>query len=139
MDQLQAKTGLAVQLVKTKACTEDVADELVKASLEQWIPLGMILVKRKKLRIRDLSRILSYQALNPRELFGDVAVLLGICTEADITDALRHQDMHCPHVLDLALHDERVDQARLMQAIRLHIRGVERLVDRLDDALLVAP
>ncbi len=97
----------------------------------------MVLVETKKLRIRDIAKILSAQSEEPCCLFGDAAVRIGICTHEEIQEALEYQQKNCPHVLDLAMEDERVDQKVLMQALRRYLRHAERLIDRMTDALVV--
>ena len=136
MDQLTFNPEFAEYLVATGACDRTVADEMINVAGRAWIPLGMILVREKFLRLKQIAKILAFQADDPHSLFGDVAVHLGFCTSEQIKEAMNIQRRECPHVLDLALDDARVDQDKLHEAMRVYIRYAERMLDRLSDALL---
>lgn len=86
--------------------------------------------------MKEVGRVLTAQADHPKVLFGSMAVELGLCTEADINDVIAAQKKRCPHVLDLALADERVNSEKLMVAVKAYIRHAEEMLARLDDAVL---
>jgi len=136
MDQIQCNADFADYLVAAGACQQDLADKMSKRAKSSWSPLGMLLINTGVLRMKDVAKILSVQAESPKRLFGDVAVELGLCTEPDIQEAIQVQARECPHVLDLAFESDEVDQVLLISAVKMYVRQTERVLDRLNDALL---
>lgn len=136
MDQLLANTDFAQHLVAFGACSQQVADELTQKAKKAWVPLGMMLVNAGKLRMKQVGEILKYQADDPKALFGDIAVKLGFVTNDELSEALHAQASRCPHVLDMAAADERIDREKYQEALRSYVRHVERRLDRLNDAVI---
>ena len=137
MDQMYANPDLADFLVNHKACSRELANDISSTSEEGWVPLGMILINSGKLNMRQVGAILSAQADAPGKLFGNQAIELGHITQEELAEALAAQADQCPHVLDLALGNEGVDQKILILAVREYIRFNERTLARISDSLIV--
>ncbi|MBI1382404.1 MAG: hypothetical protein GC161_15105 [Planctomycetaceae bacterium] len=131
MEQVNPNVTLASFLLLHGACDASIAKELSEVCRNKWLPLGAILRRDAGLKMKDVARILSAQADEPTVLFGDMAVRLGICKREEIEAARVAQAEECPHVIDLALADPRVDQERVMNALREYLRYTERVLDQL--------
>ncbi len=131
MEQMHANHTLAHFLVHTGACSQEVADEFRQTARKNWKPLGLFLRETCGLSLKDIARVLGEQAMRPTMLFGDLAVELGVCTREQIDAARTMQRQECPHVLDMALADPRVDRDKCLAALRDYVRFTERMLDQL--------
>lgn len=131
MEQLQANLTLAHFLVRSGACTEDVANEFRETAARRWKPVGYFLNLSGAMTMKQIFRVLGEQALRPTEVFGELAVEMGVCTREDVDRAREMQSAECPHVFDLALADSRVDREKCMMAVREYMRFAERTLDQL--------
>jgi hypothetical protein len=116
-------------LVEVGVITPSSCETLKSRTRDEWIPLGKILRQQGHLTMGQLMELLQVQAREPDTLLGDLAVRQGLCTRADVTEALRIQSDSSPHPLELLLQDKTCDHDRLLSALATYVR---RLEDRLD-------
>lgn len=131
MEQMQANHTLAHFLVRNGACTEEVANEFRQAAAHSWKPVGHYLRVSCGLTMKQIAQVLGEQAMRPTTLFGELAIELGICTREQVEQARELQRAECPHVMDLALKDPRVDREKCLIAVREYMRFAERMLDQL--------
>ena len=135
LDQITVNTSIADWLVEHECCDRSTVEQMATQSREAWVPLGMILLREKNLSLKEVFSVLSEQAVRPKALFGDLAVELGACTAEQIDEAMATQREDCPHVLDLALASPEIDNEKLLPALVMYVRQIERVLDRLMDAV----
>lgn len=132
MDQLAANTQFASSVVRFGLCDQEQADRIAHQVSRRWMPLGKILIRTKKLTIKQSGAVFSEQADQPRKLFGELAVELGFCTQEDVDEAIVYQRTECPHVLDLVMSESDVDPEKLLTAAADYIRYTERVIAQLE-------
>jgi hypothetical protein len=102
------------ELVSQQLLDRETANEVIRAASCTAPRLGSILVEARVLRIGDVMKVLAVQADDPNRRFGELAVSLGFCREADIKWALQRQRECTRHPLEeLALRRLMSDQALL--------------------------
>ena len=85
-------------------------------------PIGELLLKRRKLTMRQVFQILEEQATSGK-LFGRIAIEMGFATETDINEILQLQNSLSPSLLQMLLSREILtpEQAKSVEA-RIHAR-----------------
>src|SRR4051794_20124329 len=88
-------------LTETGLITSATAESLKSRTRDEWIPLGKILRQQGHITMGHLMELLQLQAREPESRLGDLAVRRGLCTRAQIAEALRIQSESSPHPIDL--------------------------------------
>ena len=116
---------------------EATADGIAQEVRDQWMPLGRILLREKKLTVDEMKRLLEMQAANPGMRVGDLAVREGFCSVSDIEEAVQFQHEQCgEHPLArLLVQADELDHEALFQALYGYVRHLEGRVQILDHML----
>ncbi len=115
------------RVVMEDLLSREVAEEICEASRRNNPLLGEVLLGAKILRMGQLMKVLGRQADDPSLRFGEVAVELGFCTEADIRWALGQQAERCRHPLEELYGRGLVSQGALLQFLIGMIKRSEKL------------
>ena len=102
------------ELVAEQLLDRETAQEVIAAASSTAPRLGSILAESRVLRIGEVMRILAVQADDPSRRFGELAVSMGFCQEADVKWALQRQRESTRHPLEeLAIRRLMSEQALL--------------------------
>lgn len=112
------------------AISHEVADEL-RQKLGTPPPLGKILLDRHWLTMHQVAKILTQQADDPTALFGQIAVELGFCRQAQVDEALTDQRQKAPNAFELAYGHPQVETEQLMPVLMNYLRHLEAVVHQL--------
>ncbi|QDU69865.1 hypothetical protein [Engelhardtia mirabilis] len=103
----------------------DLAAELSDKASRPVNPIGRMMLERQLLSVHQVGVILGRQADDPTALFGEIAVKEGFCTLAQVEKMIEVQTKQSPHVLDVALADDRIDKLALLRMAAVYIRHLE--------------
>jgi hypothetical protein len=116
-------------LVEIGVITGAKAWSIKSRTRDEWVPLGKVLRQQGHLTMGQLMELLQLQAREPDTLLGELAVRAGLCTRAELTEALRIQSETSPHPIDLLLQDGECDHERLVAALATYVRRLESRLD----------
>ncbi len=98
---------------------------------DSWRPLGEILMRNGSLSLHQVAGLIGMQADEPHMRIGDLAVREGLCTVAQVADALQIQRDSCPGPVEILLRDKHLNGEQLLDALLMYARYLEgRLLRR---------
>lgn len=113
-------------LAANKSIDPKVLEEL-RASWDPqaWRPVGEILIRNGILSLTQVASLIGMQAGEPQLRIGDLAVREGLCSAAQVEQALESQRSSCPGPVELLLRDDRIDGEQLLDALLMYARFLE--------------
>jgi hypothetical protein len=123
-----ASEALLDMLVEEGLLSRTMAEALAARVRDSWIPLGKILRQQGTLTMAQLMDLLQEQANAPSMRMGELAVHIGLCSQADIDRALRTQRGSSPHVIDLLLRENHCEPEKLCRVLARYVRDLEERI-----------
>lgn len=121
-------------LYKEGAISAEQLIEVFAMQGEQTQPLGVVAMEAGKLGVRDVLSILRVQSDLPNDRFGDIAIDLGLLTQADLAELLLRQSDSTPTVEQCLEALGILSQEQLAEELaayrRERERGGARRIDR---------
>jgi hypothetical protein len=120
-------------LARSVSIDPELVDELHSIwDPQAWRPVGEILIRKGVLSLKQVTSLIGIQAGEPQLRIGDLAVREGLCTAAQVREALDSQRAACPGPAELLLGDDRVDSEQLLDALLMYARYLEGRLLRKD-------
>lgn len=88
------------ELVTEQLLDRKTAEDVIEAASKTAPRLGSILTEARILRMGEVMKILAAQADDPTQRFGELAVEMGFCQDADVKWALQKQREMARHPLE---------------------------------------
>ena len=109
------------------------AMELQKASRP---PIGQLALDHEKLAVQQIMQLLAAQSDNPQELFGELAVELGMLSEADLSELVKLQSDLIKPMAEIVVELGFVSEEKAAEELAEYRKAMEEVATA-DSAVIV--